>query len=324
MQQLERRSDRWVSAGLSVLLHGALIGVLVYGWLTFREERRPPPTLAIDATVVSSKALNGGARPKVATPPPTPPLQTVAPPVEPAPAQTVTRPVPSPQTPPPPPATDDQTVPSPPEPKADPAAEQKAQERAEQKAEAEAQRKAAQRQAQEEAERQAAAAAEAERKAQVAEANKRAEQQRLADAKRKAEEQRKLEAARKAEEQRREAEAKALALNAAELQQSVTEDEKLLAERTGPQMASWVQLIQARIERAWIRPPTAKPGIDCTLYVTQVPGGQIVSVKLGPCNGDEAVRQSIEDAAYRASPLPPPPDPALFERELQIEFKPTD
>jgi colicin import membrane protein len=97
-----------------------------------------------------------------------------------------------------------------------------------------------------------------------------------------------------------------------------------VAVRTGPAMASWIQQITARIQRAWIRPPSARPGIDCTLNVTQVPGGEIVSVKLGSCNGDDAVRESIEAAAYRASPLPPPPDPALFERDLEIHFRPTD
>jgi hypothetical protein len=34
------------------------------------------------------------------------------------------------------------------------------------------------------------------------------------------------------------------------------------------------------------------------------------------------VRQSIEDAVRRASPLPAPPDPALFEREIILRFKP--
>ena len=34
------------------------------------------------------------------------------------------------------------------------------------------------------------------------------------------------------------------------------------------------------------------------------------------------VRESIEAAVYRASPLPPPPDPALFDRHLRIDFKP--
>jgi hypothetical protein len=36
------------------------------------------------------------------------------------------------------------------------------------------------------------------------------------------------------------------------------------------------------------------------------------------------VKQSIVDAAYRASPLPAPPDPNLFERNLEVNFRPTD
>ncbi len=319
MQKLERRSDRWLSAGLSVLLHGALIGALIYGWWSFRHQPPPPPTLAIDATVVSSKSLKGSAG--VQHPLPQPAPQTVTPPPRAAQAQSVP---PAQQTTPPPPTppslSDDQTVPSPPKPKPE----------AEQKAEAEAQRKAAERRMQEQAEQRAEAQAAAERKAKEAEAKKRAEQQRLAEAKReaeeerKAEEQRKVEAARKAEEQRRAAEAKALALNQAELAQGVDADEKLLAERTGPAMATWAQLVTARITRAWIKPPSARPGIDCIIDITQVPGGQVVNVKVGTCNGDGAVRQSIEDAAYRASPLPQPSDPALFEREFQVEFKPTE
>ena len=91
MQQLERRRDRWVSAGLSVLLHGALIGALVYGWWSFRNPPPPPPTLAIDATVVSSKSLKGGpAGPERETHQPPPPQQTVSPPVQSAQPQTVT------------------------------------------------------------------------------------------------------------------------------------------------------------------------------------------------------------------------------------------
>jgi hypothetical protein len=47
-------------------------------------------------------------------------------------------------------------------------------------------------------------------------------------------------------------------------------------------------------------------------------------VHVGKCNGDEAVRQSIETAAYRASPLPAPPDPALFDRDVVVTFAPHD
>jgi colicin import membrane protein len=48
----------------------------------------------------------------------------------------------------------------------------------------------------------------------------------------------------------------------------------------------------------------------------------VTQVTIGECNGDQAVRESIERAVYRASPLPPPPDPSLFDRNLRINFKP--
>ena len=89
-------------------------------------------------------------------------------------------------------------------------------------------------------------------------------------------------------------------------------------------LARYVADLRARIERAWNRPASARPGLKCTLFVTQVPGGTVSSVRLGECNGDEAVRQSIVLAVHRASPLPPPPDPSLFERSLNVEFAPHD
>jgi colicin import membrane protein len=58
--------------------------------------------------------------------------------------------------------------------------------------------------------------------------------------------------------------------------------------------------------------------------VTQIPGGAVVGATLGTCNGDDAVRQSIVSAVLRSSPLPTPPDPSLFERNLVIEFVPED
>ncbi len=64
--------------------------------------------------------------------------------------------------------------------------------------------------------------------------------------------------------------------------------------------------LEQAIERNWIRPPSAQAGLDCTLHVTQAPGGTVLDVKLGDCNGDEAVRESITNAVFRASPLPAP------------------
>jgi colicin import membrane protein len=83
-------------------------------------------------------------------------------------------------------------------------------------------------------------------------------------------------------------------------------------------------VLSQAIERSWIRPPSAKAGLECTLHVSQAPGGTVVDVKLGACNGDQSVRESIVNAVYRASPLPAPRDPRAFERRLEIVFRPTE
>ena len=279
----ESRGDRVLPVLLAILIHAAIVGALVWRWWQYRAPTPAPQTLAIEATVVHEA-----------------PQSTPAPPAP---------------TPPPP----------------DPQAEQRA---AEQKAEEQRQQ----------AEKEAAAKAEAERQAQ-AEAKAKTE----ADAKATAEAE-EATASAAAAKAKAEAEAKAKAQAAAAAkadadrkaqqlaQQQKTEQEReqreadlraqLKAEehldqaRSNGALAQYQAMIAARIERAWIRPPSAHAGINCQVRITQVPGGAVTAVQVGSCNGDDAVRQSISDAAYRASPLPAPPDPALFDRDVVVTFAP--
>jgi colicin import membrane protein len=267
---MQRVSDRWVSISLSVLLHAALLGALVYGWMLFRRPPRPAPTLAIEARVVDARSVRGTQQ---TAPEPAPPVEAPPEPV------------------------------GPPQPTAEELA-QREQQRAQEQAVAEEQRRASQAAA-EQAAAEAAAAEAARRAAAERKAREEAEAQKRA-----------------AEEQQRQMEAKEQAQREQDLQRSLAAEEQASKARAGPALASWQSQIAARINRAWLRPPTARPGIECMLNVTQVPGGEVTEVSIGECNGDQAVRESIEAAVYRASPLPPPPDPALFDRHLRIDFKP--
>jgi len=185
--------------------------------------------------------------------------------------------------------------------------EQREQQRQQEEAAAAEQQRAAE---------QAAAAA-----AAAAEARAAAESKAREEAEHKAHEQAEAQK-RAAEEKQRQAEAQEQAQLEEDLQHDLAAEEQARKARAGPALASWQSQIAAKINRAWLRPPTAQPGIECILNVTQVPGGEVTEVTIGACNGDQAVRESIEAAVYRASPLPPPPDPALFDRHLRIDFKP--
>lgn len=210
-----------------------------------------------------------------------------------------------------------------------------------QREEAEREAREAEERAQEEIERQAAEAEEARRVA-AEEAEKRraaeeerqrkeeAERERLAELerKRKAEEERlaKLEAEREAAEQREReaAEARRKAELEAELKaQLAAEERRRNAERSGA-LAQYIALIQQSVERNWIRPPEAAPGIECELLVRQIPGGEIADVQVGACNASPVVQRSIVNAVYKAAPLPEPADPSLFERNLRFVFQPED
>jgi colicin import membrane protein len=151
--------------------------------------------------------------------------------------------------------------------------------------------------------------AEAERQRKVETERKRAE-----DIKRRQEEE--------AKKHRAAAEAKAQAAREDELRRQLEDEEGLMEARGSSAMAQYVAQIRQHVERRWIRPPSARPGLDCEIRVVQAPGGSVLSAQVTRCNGDAAVRQSIETAVLRSSPLPPPSDPRLFERTLLLQFKP--
>jgi colicin import membrane protein len=79
--------------------------------------------------------------------------------------------------------------------------------------------------------------------------------------------------------------------------------------------------VRALVTQNWLRPPTAKAGLRCTLKIAQIPGGEVISAAIsGSCNGDEATRRSIIDAIERASPLPYRGFEDVFEREIDFIF----
>lgn len=131
-------------------------------------------------------------------------------------------------------------------------------------------------------------------------------------------------AAEKAEAQRRAVEDTRRRTEQAELARQLAEEDALLAAADSGALAEYVALIRQKVERNWVRPPTARSGLECELYVTQIPGGQVTGVRIGDCPADDAVRRSIEAAVLRASPLPMPSSQALFERNLRFVFRPEE
>lgn len=166
----------------------------------------------------------------------------------------------------------------------------------------------------EEAERKRRAEEEAERKRRREEETERlraeAERKRLEDMERQRLENERL---------RREAEEAALARRR---QLELEAEEMRLAALDADDRSRWAYAIQRAITRNFIRPASAPEGLECIVHVKQLPGGQVVDVEIGRCNGDAAVRRAIEAAVKKASPLPSPDNPTVFERDLTLIFRP--
>jgi colicin import membrane protein len=299
----KRQSDQggWRAIALSLLVHGLIIAAAVLGWFTWKHEATPPETLAVQGTVVDPRELKGIDKlPEAA---PEPPVETAPP-----------EPAPEPEEQPPPPEEQGPPAPDPEELRRK-EEERLAAEQAEKQKQEQLQHEQEQKRldAQKEAEREAEKVAAAKAAAQKVAAEKAAAEKRAAE-KKKAED---AAAAKKA------AEEKARQASEEELRRTLEAEERGNAARNSAEANRWYAAIVSRIERAWIKPSSAVPGVTCTVRVSQVPGGEVTSVRVESCSvSDAALRESVEAAVYRASPLPTPPPGVPFERNLELTFAP--
>ena len=164
---------------------------------------------------------------------------------------------------------------------------------------------------------------EAQRKEQERVAAEKAEQQQReqqAKAEREAQARReKEEADKRAREQ---AEARRRQQAESELQAQLAAEAEANAARSAGLLDQYMLMIQSHVKRFWDRPLSARQGIECVVNVVQLPTGDVVSAKVAQCNGDDAVRRSIENAVIKASPLPKPPSQAVFSRTFTLTFAP--
>jgi hypothetical protein len=54
-----------------------------------------------------------------------------------------------------------------------------------------------------------------------------------------------------------------------------------------PLRTRYITDIQNKVERNWIKPPSATPGLSCKVAVKQIPGGEVINVRVTQCAGDE-------------------------------------
>ncbi len=162
--------------------------------------------------------------------------------------------------------------------------------------------------------------AEAEKRRREEAARKKAEAEKRRREKAAAEKRRREELARQAAQER--------ALEEQLLLEEQQREERRLAADRQRKIRSLIDhtiaLIQQKVERNWIRPPQSAKGLSCRVLVRLMPGGLVVGVRLQQSSGDELFDRSVVNAVHKASPLPLPDEPGIFDyfRELEFVFKP--
>ncbi len=116
----------------------------------------------------------------------------------------------------------------------------------------------------------------------------------------------------RAEDEKMKAEQQAAALRKAELKKRQTTIDK------------YMNLIEAKVYRYWVKPPSISKGLVSELRVKLIPSGEVIDIELSKSSGDAAYDKSVTAAVKNASPLPlPPAETGLFEvfRDLHLPMR---
>ena len=87
-------------------------------------------------------------------------------------------------------------------------------------------------------------------------------------------------------------------------------------------LADYAAKIRGKVRGNIVLPPSIQGNPEAIFAVDQLPSGEILAVKLKRSSGNPGLDAAIERAILKSSPLPKPDDPALFQRELKINYKP--
>ncbi len=89
-------------------------------------------------------------------------------------------------------------------------------------------------------------------------------------------------------------------------------------------IAAWTDKIRAKIRGNIILPRDIAGNPEAIFDVALLPTGEVLSAKQRRSSGNPAYDEAVYRAILKSSPLPKPDNPNLFERQLELRFRPLD
>jgi colicin import membrane protein len=98
------------------------------------------------------------------------------------------------------------------------------------------------------------------------------------------------------------------------------------ADANAKALAAWTDRITAKIKgRIPVPVAEAVPGNPEAIFaVSLLPTAEVLTVRMTRSSGNKAYDEAVERAIIGASPLPKPDDPSVFQRQLELRFRPKD
>jgi colicin import membrane protein len=89
-------------------------------------------------------------------------------------------------------------------------------------------------------------------------------------------------------------------------------------------LRTWTDKIRDKIRGNIILPQDIPGNPEAIFDVTLLPSGEVLTVRKGKSSGHAGYDDAVERAIMKSSPLPLPDDRTLFQRRLELKFRPQD
>jgi len=89
-------------------------------------------------------------------------------------------------------------------------------------------------------------------------------------------------------------------------------------------MAAWVSKIRNKIRSNINLPQDLGGNPEAIFDVALLPSGEVLTVRMRKSSGHKGYDEAVERAILKSSPLPKPEPASLFERQLELRFRPQD
>jgi colicin import membrane protein len=89
-------------------------------------------------------------------------------------------------------------------------------------------------------------------------------------------------------------------------------------------MAAWVSRIRNKIRGNINLPQDLTGNPEAIFDVALLPTGEVLTVRMRKSSGHRGYDEAVERAILKSSPLPKPEPASLFDRQLELRFRPQD